>query len=103
MAVPMTDDVEKTLDTAPTTDGKKPEKPQQQLDGGWRAWSAVFSAFLQACISLGLREFGVKCACKLDLTYPPANSFGVYQSEYALDTYRNSSTAVSRWSKAPLH
>ena len=57
MAVPMTDDVEKTPDTALTADGEKPEKPQQQLDGGWRAWSAVFSAFLQACISLGLREF----------------------------------------------
>lgn len=66
---------EKQYDSASQVSAEKLQ--EAQMDGGWRAWCAVLSSFLQFAICLG-----------------GPNAFGVFQAEYSLVQFPGTSDLV---------
>ena len=71
---------EKDVETESQVSGNAKVK-EAQMDGGWRAWCSVVASFLQFAICLG-----------------GPNAFGVFQAEYSLVQFPESSDLVSIWS-----
>lgn len=86
-AASTTDDELQSPDFSPRTEKKADQGSQicdekvkeARMDGGWRAWCSVVAAFLQFAICLG-----------------GPNAFGVFQAEYSLVQFPESSDLVSR-------